>query len=85
MRKELRDRVIFLLAAIHDAGLDELVKDNHAFQTLNVIVKTGTSLPNRIKEPVDDTELCAQVMSNPMTWGIPGDAWLNFCEQWAMA
>ena len=85
MRKELKTKVVFLLSAIHTAGLDELVSENHAFQTLKLILTTGTSLPGRIREPIEDTEFCAQVMVNPMTWGISDPRWLDFCEQWATA
>lgn len=83
--KAMSDKLTWLLVSIERAGLSELVEENIAFETVGRILATGTSLPNRIKEPVEDTELCAQVMSNPMTWGIAGDEWLNFCEQWATA
>lgn len=85
MRKELKNKVVFLLATIHGSGLGELVKGNIAFDTLNRILTTGTSLPDSIKEPAEETEFCAQVMVNPMTWGIADYRWLDFCEQWATA
>lgn len=85
MKKELKNKVVFLLATIHSSGLGEFVKGNIAFDTLNRILTTGTSVPGKIKEPAEDTELCSEVMVNPMTWGISDPRWLDFCEQWATA
>jgi hypothetical protein len=85
MKKELKERVVKLLADIHEAGFGSLVAENHAFQTLRRIIKTGTSLPDKIKEPTEETEYCAEVFMNPINWGISDPAWKAFCEKWRQA
>ncbi len=83
MKKQLKTRIVSLLSRIHEAGLDTLVAENHAFQTLHRIIKTGTSLPGGMREPVENTEACAECFVNPGYWGISDPAWKSFCEGWA--
>lgn len=83
--KALSDKLTWLLVSIERAGLNDLVKENIAFETVDRILTTGTSLPNGGIEPTEDTEFCGQVMANPMTWGISDPRWLDFVEQWATA
>ncbi len=87
MKKETRDKVVALLAAIHDAGLDGLVAENHAFQTLHRIIKTGTSLPDGAKQDAENTEACAACFVQPHLWGWMEDRtrqgeWSDFCVDW---
>lgn len=80
--RELRNKVLDLLTAIQEAGIFPLVKENHAYETLLRIVKTGTSLPHSIPEPEAITEITARTLADPITWGIFDPTWKALCEEW---
>lgn len=82
-RTEYSKVIAPLFKAIDTAGLTEVVKGNIAYQTLLRIMDTGTDLVG--DEFAEDTAETVRVFSNPITWGISGDVWLNFCETWMTA
>ena len=84
MTAKLSNRIIDLLAMISERGLTKFVAGNHAFQTLGRIFETGTSLPDGIREPEEDTRFCAEILVNPVNWGLmSNEAWLDFCIAWS--
>ncbi len=83
--KRLSEKVTALLTTIEKVGMVGLVADNHAFQTLNRIMETGTSLPAGVEEDQQDTEACAECFANPGLWGISDHAWKEFVSSWLQA
>lgn len=81
MKRETADMVIALLADIAAHGLLEVVRGNHAFETLGRILETGTSLPNGIYEPPEDTEDVALTFSRLELWGISDPKWKDFLNE----
>jgi hypothetical protein len=78
--RELSVKVTALLAAVDRSGLHPLVAENHAYQTLKRILDTGTSIPDGIKEPDEDTKACAACFVKPQLWGIFDPLWLEFVD-----
>jgi acetylornithine deacetylase len=54
-----------LVEAIAEAYLVSLVADNHAYQTLNRIIDTGSSMPDGSDEDEDMTNECLRVFGRP--------------------
>jgi len=76
-----------LVEAIAEAYLVSLVADNHAYQTLNRIIDTGSSMPDGSDEDEDMTNECLRVFGRPELWGWMTDTtrqqeWKDFCAEW---
>ena len=76
-----------LVEAIAEAGLVPLVADNHAYETLNRIIDTGSSMPDGSEEDEDMTNECLRVFGKPELWGWMTDRtrqteWTDFCVDW---
>ena len=78
--KEMKERIVRLLADIESAGLLDLVQGVYAYEIACRIVDTGCDLTGEeiTKEDVSGSFLIA---SKPTNWGISDLAWKAFCEQ----